>query len=121
DWLVNLAMRGVGGRVGAIPWVMFGVAAVLTAIGAVSPAAVAIVAPIALGFAVQFKINPLLMGVLVVHGAQAGGFSPISVYGTIVNDALADTELAQNELAVFFAASSSTRWWPPSCSCCSAG
>ena len=95
DWLVNLAMRGVGGRVGAIPWVMFGVAAVLTAIGAVSPAAVAIVAPIALGFAVQFKINPLLMGVLVVHGAQAGGFSPISVYGTIVNDALADTELAQ--------------------------
>jgi di/tricarboxylate transporter len=103
DWLVNLAMRGVGGRVGAIPWVMFGVAAVLTAIGAVSPAAVAIVAPIALGFAVQFKINPLLMGVLVVHGAQAGGFSPISVYGTIVNDALADTELAQNELAVFFA------------------
>ena len=61
---------------------MFGVAAVLTAIGAVSPAAVA---------------------VLVVHGAQAGGFSPISVYGTIVNDALADTELAQNELAVFFA------------------
>ena len=33
-----------------------------TAIGAVSPAAVAIVAPIALGFAVQFKINPLLMG-----------------------------------------------------------
>jgi Na+/H+ antiporter NhaC len=103
DWLVNLAMRGVGGRVGAIPWVMFGVAAVLTAIGAVSPAAVAIVAPIALGFAVQFKINPLLMGVLVVHGAQAGEFSPISVYGTIVNDALADTELAQNELAVFFA------------------
>jgi len=102
-WLVNMAVRAVGGRVGAIPWVMFGVAAVLTAIGAVSPAAVAIVAPIALGFAVQFGINPLLMGVLVVHGAQAGGFSPISVYGTIVNDALADTNLAQNELAVFFA------------------
>jgi di/tricarboxylate transporter len=103
DWLVNLAMRAVGGRVGAIPWVMFGIAAVLTAIGAVSPAAVAIVAPIALGFAVQFKINPLLMGVLVVHGAQAGGFSPISVYGTIVNDALAEANLAQNELAIFFA------------------
>jgi di/tricarboxylate transporter len=71
DWLVNLAMRAVGGRVGAIPWIMFGIAAVLTAIGAVSPAAVAIVAPIALGFAVQFGINPLLMGIMVVHGAQA--------------------------------------------------
>jgi di/tricarboxylate transporter len=103
DWLVNLAMRAVGGRVGAIPWIMFAVAGVLTAIGAVSPAAVAIVAPIALGFAVQFGINPLLMGVMVVHGAQAGGFSPISVYGTIVNDALAEANLAQSELAVFFA------------------
>jgi di/tricarboxylate transporter len=102
-WLVNLAMRGVGGRVGAIPWVMFAVAAVLTAIGAVSPAAVAIVAPIALGFALQFGINPLLMGVMVVHGAQAGGFSPISVYGTIVNDALASADLAQSEIAIFFA------------------
>ena len=103
DWLVNLAMRAVGGRVGAIPWIMFAIAGILTAIGAVSPAAVAIVAPIALGFAVQFGINPLLMGVMVVHGAQAGGFSPISVYGTIVNDALAETNLAYSELAVFFA------------------
>lgn len=65
DWLVNLAMRAVGGRVGAIPWIMFAIAGVLTAIGAVSPAAVAIVAPIALGFAVQFGINPLLMGIMV--------------------------------------------------------
>ena len=103
DWLVKLAMRAVGGRVGAIPWIMFGIAGVLTAIGALSPAAVAIVAPVALGFAGQFGINPLLMGVMVVHGAQAGGFSPISVYGTIVNDALAEANLAQNELAIFFA------------------
>jgi di/tricarboxylate transporter len=103
DWLVKLAMRAVGGRVGAIPWIMFAVAGVLTAIGAVSPAAVAIVAPIALGFAVQFGINPLLMGAMVVHGAQAGGFSPISVYGTIVNDALAEANIAQSEMAVFLA------------------
>ena len=88
---------------GAIPWDMFIVAGVLTAIGAVSPAAVAIVAPIALGFALQFGINPLLVGVMVVHGAQAGGFSPISVYGTIVNDAVADANLAESELAVLFA------------------
>jgi di/tricarboxylate transporter len=82
---------------------MFGIAGVLTAIGAVSPAAVAIVAPIALGFAVQFGINPLLMGVMVVHGAQAGGFSPISVYGTIVNDAVAEANLPSSELTVFLA------------------
>ncbi|MFC7640696.1 SLC13 family permease [Streptosporangium lutulentum] len=72
NWLVRLAVRGVRGRIAAIPWIMFGVAAVLTAIGAVSPAAVAIIAPIALGFAAQHRINPLLMGLMVVHGAQAG-------------------------------------------------
>jgi di/tricarboxylate transporter len=103
DWLIRLAVRAVRGHLAAIPWVMFGVAATLTAIGAVSPAAVAIVAPIALGFAAQYKINPLLMGALVVHGAQAGGFSPISVYGSIVNGVVADNGLPQDEAFVFFA------------------
>ena len=52
-------------------------------------AAVAIVAPIALGFAAEYGISPLLMGLLVVHGARAGGFSPISIYGVIVNGLVA--------------------------------
>ena len=103
DWLIRLSVRAVRGHLAAIPWVMFGVAATLTAIGAVSPAAVAIVAPIALGFAAQYKINPLLMGVMVVHGAQAGGFSPISVYGSIVNGVVADNGLPQDEVFLFFA------------------
>jgi di/tricarboxylate transporter len=103
DWLIRLAVHAVQGRIAAIPWIMFGAAAALTAVGAVSPAAVAIVAPIALGFAARYRINPLLMGVLVVHGAQAGGFSPISVYGSIVNGVVADNGLPQNEVFLFFA------------------
>ncbi len=103
DWLIRLAVRAVQGRIAAIPWIMFGAAATLTAVGAVSPAAVAIVAPIALGFAARYRINPLLMGVLVVHGAQAGGFSPISVYGSIVNGVVADNGLPQDEVFLFFA------------------
>ena len=47
DWLVHQAVRAVGGRIAAIPWIMFGVAAALTAVGAVSPAACAILAPVA--------------------------------------------------------------------------
>ncbi len=101
DWLVRLAVRGVGGHLAAIPWIMFGVAAVLTAVGAASPAAVAIVAPIALGFAAQYGISPLLMGLLVVHGAQAGGFSPISIYGVIVNGLVARADLPQGEITLF--------------------
>jgi di/tricarboxylate transporter len=47
DWLVQKAVWLVRGRVAVMPWVMFFVAAMLTAVGAVSPAAVAIIAPIA--------------------------------------------------------------------------
>ena len=72
DWLVHAAVRAVGGRVALIPWVMFAITAVLTAIGAVSPAACAIIGPIALGFAGRYGISPLMMGMFVVHGAQAG-------------------------------------------------
>jgi len=89
DWIVSLAVRAVRGRVAAIPWIMFFLAAVLTAVGAVSPGAVAIIAPIALGFAAQYKISPLMMGLMVIHGAQAGGFSPISIYGGITNGVVA--------------------------------
>ena len=32
-----------------------------------------------------YRINPLLMGLMVIHGAQGGGFSPISIYGGITN------------------------------------
>jgi di/tricarboxylate transporter len=59
DWLVRSAVRAVRGRVWLIPWVMVAVAAALTAVGAVSPAAVAILAPVALGFAAQYGISPL--------------------------------------------------------------
>lgn len=103
DWLVHASIGLVGGRIALIPWVMFAITAALTAIGAVSPAAVAIVAPLALGFAARHNISPLLMGAMVVHGAQAGGFSPISIYGSIVNGIVAREQLAGNELLLFLA------------------
>ncbi|GAA1170537.1 SLC13 family permease [Pseudonocardia alaniniphila] len=85
DWLVQVAVRAVGGRIALIPWVMFMVTAALTAVGAVVPAAVAIIAPIGMGFATRYRINPMLMGLLIINGASAGGFSPISIFGSIVN------------------------------------
>ncbi|MFI1336478.1 SLC13 family permease [Streptomyces sp. NPDC020845] len=103
EWLVHAAVRLVGGRVALIPWVMFAITGVLTAIGAVSPAAVAIVAPIALSFAARYDISPLLMGAMVVHGAQGGGFSPISIYGSIVNGIVEREKLPGNEITLFLA------------------
>ncbi|MGW1022113.1 SLC13 family permease [Streptomyces sp. NPDC002577] len=103
DWLVHAAIRLVRGRVALIPWVMFTLTGALTAIGAVSPAAVAIVAPIALSFAARYSISPLLMGAMVVHGAQAGGFSPISIYGSIVNGIVEREKLPGSEITLFLA------------------
>jgi len=102
DWLVRLAVRAVGGRIAAIPWVMFAITALLTSVGAVSPAAVAIIAPIALGFAAKYKINPLMMGLLVIHGAQGGGFSPISIYGGITNKVVLEAGLPISPLTTAF-------------------
>ncbi|HKS00719.1 MAG TPA: SLC13 family permease [Arthrobacter sp.] len=103
DLLVRGAVRMVGSKVALIPWVMFAITAVITAVGALSPAAVAIIAPIALSFAAKHKINPLMMGMMVIHGAQAGGFSPIAVYGVTVNGIIAKTDLEASPMAIFLA------------------
>src|SRR5918998_3493393 len=103
DLIVASAVRAVGGRVALIPWVMFAVTALLTAIGAASPAACAIIGPIALGFAGRYGISPLMMGMFVVHGAQAGGFSPISIYGVITNSVMEEAGLPSSEITVFLA------------------
>lgn len=101
DLIVRTAVSSVGGRVALIPWVMFAVTAVITAIGAASPAACAIIGPIALGFAGRYGISPLMMGMFVVHGAQAGGFSPISIYGTITNSVMEDAGLGSSHMTIF--------------------
>ncbi len=103
DWIVRLSVRAVDGRVAAIPWLMFLISGVLTSVGAISAGAVAIVAPIALGFAASYKISPMLMGLMVVHGAQAGAFSPISVFGGITNRIVEKAGLPLSPLSTFSA------------------
>src|SRR5215211_7832784 len=103
DFLVHWAVRAVRGHIAAIPWIMFAVAAALTAVGAVSPAACAILAPVALQFARAYAISPLMMGLLVIHGAQGGGFSPISIYGGITNQVVARSGLPVGEVSLFLA------------------
>ncbi|EST32975.1 SLC13 family permease [Streptomyces niveus] len=103
DWLVNAAVKAVRGRIALIPWVMFLVTAVLTAVGAVTPAAVGIVAPIGLGFAVAYGISPVLMGLFIANGASAGGFSPIGVFGSITNNVVERNDLPGSPATLFTA------------------
>jgi Na+/H+ antiporter NhaD/arsenite permease-like protein len=93
DWIVDRAVRLVGGQVWALPWVMFALAAGLAAAGAVPPAAVAIIVPAAMGLAYRNGIPPLYMGLMVANGVGAGEFSPIGVFGVIVNGLAAQSGL----------------------------
>jgi di/tricarboxylate transporter len=102
DRMVGGIMRALGGNAAALPWAMFLIAAVLTGVGALSPAAVAILAPLAVSFGVRNGVNPLLMGLMVIHGAQAGGFSPLSVYGGITRDVVQKAGLAWEPMAPFY-------------------
>jgi di/tricarboxylate transporter len=93
DWLVSAAVKASGGRLALIPWVMFLVAGALTAIGGVVPAVVAIIAPIGMAFARRYGINPVLMGLFIINGCTAGGFSPLSIFGTITNSVVENNDL----------------------------
>ncbi|WRS30886.1 SLC13 family permease [Actinomycetaceae bacterium MB13-C1-2] len=85
NWIVAQGLRLVGGHALWFPFVMFFVTALLTAIGAATPAAAAILMPIALSFARRNDLNPLPMAQAIIQGATAGSFSPMGVYGIIVD------------------------------------
>jgi di/tricarboxylate transporter len=104
DWIVHRAVVAVRGRVALMPWVMFVVCAAITAIGAASPAAVAIVAPVAMGFAARYRLNPVMMGLMVVQGATGGSFSPIGIFGAITNGVVDKSHLPGNPAVLFFSA-----------------
>lgn len=103
DWLVARAAGLLGGHTALLPLLVFLVAGVLTALGAVGPAAVAIVAPIAMRFSRSHGFSPLMMGLLVVHGAQAGSFSPISIYGGIAAKVLTGSGIEPDPQYLFIA------------------
>lgn len=103
DWLVDGAVALVRGRVWAFPWIMFVIAAALAAIGAVPPAAVAIIAPTAMRIAQRYRISPLLMGLMVANGVSAGEFSPMGLFGIIVNDIAIKNGVHSNPVMLFAA------------------
>jgi len=84
--IVQGCVRMVRGKTMLLPWVFFLMAAALTSLGTFSPAAIALLAPAAIGFAYESRIHPVMMGAFIINGAHAGGFSPLSVAGVLVHD-----------------------------------
>jgi di/tricarboxylate transporter len=103
DLLVQGGIRLVRGRAILVPWVLFLVAATLTALGTFTPAAVALLVPIGMSFAFTYRISPLMIGMMVICGAHAGAFSPMAVSGALVYGIVAKSGLTISHATLFFA------------------
>ncbi|MCO5219126.1 MAG: SLC13 family permease [Thermomicrobiales bacterium] len=101
DQIVRTMVRGVHGRVVLIPWVFFLLAAGISASGALTIATYGILVPIGMALAQKHRINPVLMGLSIINGANAGGFSPVAVYYTIIQGTLNQWELDAAPIPVF--------------------
>jgi Na+/H+ antiporter NhaD/arsenite permease-like protein len=103
DIIVQTCVRLVRGRTMLLPWVFFLMAAALTSLGTFSPAAVALLAPAAIGFAYESRLHPVLMGAFIINGAHAGGFSPLSVAGVLVHNIALKNGFPVSQAALFAA------------------
>jgi di/tricarboxylate transporter len=84
-----------------LPWAFMLATALLTGVGA-DPSVVIFMLPIALIAGEKSEINPLMLCVMILGGALAGGASPVSVIG-IVTSGLAAKEGVANYLPIWFA------------------
>ena len=78
-------------------------AAIITGSGALSAATNAILVPVGLAFAHRYRISPLLVGLSILNGTNAGGFSPIAVYYNIVSSVLAVNGVEIDPVPIFVA------------------
>ncbi|TQM11591.1 SLC13 family permease [Pseudonocardia kunmingensis] len=101
EWMIDRGVGLVRGRLAFIPWLMYGLTALLAAMGALAAAALACVAPIALRFAARHSINPLMMGIMICLGSVGGSFSPISPFGVITDGVLAEAGLPRSPGLLF--------------------
>jgi di/tricarboxylate transporter len=103
DRVVAGAARLAGGRRAWIPWAVFVLAALPAMAGALGSAGVALLAPLSMRLAERCAIDRRMVGLMVVHGAAAGNFSPLNVLGALVHSQVTSRGLQMSAGALFFA------------------
>ena len=91
------------GRAAALPLLFFLMACAISTSGPGAISATALLAPIAMGIAVQARVPMLLTALMVGNGANAGNLSPISAVGLIVHTAMAKIGLEGHAWSVWSA------------------
>jgi len=85
DLIADFGLKLVNGKLVLIPWLMFALSSVLASVGTYGIAVVTLLGPIALKIAHKCKISPLMISIMIITGMQAGSFSPLNIFGVIVN------------------------------------
>ncbi|MDH3643365.1 MAG: SLC13 family permease [Gammaproteobacteria bacterium] len=81
DWVVSQLVRLARGRLALLPWVLFFTALVTATMG---PGAAPVLFVIGVGMVSRYGLNPLLVAAMIIHGTQAGAYSPIAPYGLVI-------------------------------------
>ncbi len=101
DLITSLGLNMVKGNLGMIPWVFFFIAVLLTSIGTSGIATASILGALGLRIAFQHKISPLLMGIMIQAGCMAGGFSPVNIFGIVVNGVMKSEGIPFSETTLY--------------------
>ena len=100
-WIVDESVGAARRRRALIPWVVFGLAALPAMAGALGSSGVALLAPLAMRVAERCALDRRMIGLMVVHGAAAGNFSPLNVLGAIVYQAVTSRGLEMSVWTLF--------------------
>jgi di/tricarboxylate transporter len=101
--IVDGAAHVMQGNRTAIPWIVFVIASLPAMAGALGSASVAMLAPLSMRLAERYSIDRRMIGLMVVHGAAAGNFSPLNVLSGIVVQAVQKNGLTMSSSTLFFA------------------
>lgn len=98
EWVVLKLLALANGKIVLLPWLLFIAAFIASSIG---PGAAPLLFVIGAGFIRQFKLNPLLVAAMIIHGAQSGAYSPIAPYGVVINQLATNLSITYSPLAVY--------------------
>lgn len=101
DIITGWGLSFVKGNIGLIPWVIFFLAMLLTSIGTSAIAVASILAGIGFRIAYQQKINPLMLAIMIQAGCMAGSFSPLNIFGIIINGVMKSEGLPFSEMTLY--------------------
>lgn len=97
------AVRLARGDARLVPWLLFAIAFIVSAVGPGAVPSVALVAPLAAKVAARMGLSPFIGALFVANGANAGNLSPLSAVGIIANSRMAEAGVGGHEAKVFAA------------------